>query len=568
MNIATVTGKEEYPALPPLLPDIEYPPEIYELRRDVIIAAQRDPLRYGFEPEIWKVADFHREELRKLLPEGVIHEVNLGGNRSSKSERAAKRVVQALVKNAGSRWWCAEETEESSRGNQQRLIYKYIPPEWKNRKRDRITKVTYTIAGGFTENNLVLPNGSECQFKFYKQGTGALQAVELDGFWGDELLPFDWIETIDYRLVNLNGIFHLTFTPVAGFTTTVGHFLTDSKLLEETEAELLPRNNYLGERIGYEKVPRVLQCKDLSSRVIYFHTKDNPFGNYEGMKVLSRKKGKIETKMRVYGVVDKAAHARFPMFREDAHVISMNRFDQILHDAPKGTRYHLVDPCSGRNWFMLWIYCPSPSKAIVYREWPSHSHTGAYIPGVGDPGEWAIHGDADDGERGPAQEPFGFGLERYKQEIERMEGKEEIYERWIDSRYANAAKTEREGTTTLIEQMRELDMDFLAMTGEKNIMNANDGSIDMINSALYYDQEVLLGEFSPDLARLNEPQLLVTENCPNTIWGLTNWTNNDGQHGACKDPIDCIRGFYLSELEYIDEGMLTPRSDWQEQFAR
>lgn len=141
---------------------------------------------------------------------------------------------------------------------------------------------------------------------------------------------------------------------------------------------------------------------------------------------------------------------------------------------------------------------------------------------------------------------------------------ESIFERWMDSRYGNAAKQEREGTTTLIEQMEAEGMSFIAMTGEKNILTANDGSIDMINAALAYDEKVPIGEFSPDLARINEPKLWVSENCPNLIYALQNWTGRDGQHGACKDPIDCLRGAYLSELDYIDDQMLKPRQPWLE----
>ena len=73
-----------------------------------------------------------------------------------------------------------------------------------------------------------------------------------------------------------------------------------------------------------------------------------------------------------------------------------------------------------------------------------------------------------------------------------------------------------ESATTLIEQMAEVGMDFLGMTSESRILGVKDGSIDMINSALYYDVERPLGEYSPSLARLNEPQLQILETCPDT----------------------------------------------------
>jgi len=479
--------------------------------------------------------------------------------------------VKDMLDNPGNRWWAADATEAASRSNQQRLIWKYLPSEWRNevtgvlgKGRSKTTKVKYSVSGGFTENSLVLPNGSELEFKFYEQKIASLQAVEINGFWGDELLPLDWIDTIEYRLVNRNGLFLLTFTPISGYTQTVAYYLDDATVLEEAQAELLPNYNEDGKVIGYEKVPRVLQCKRKNARVIFFHTKDNPFGNYEGMKEQVKIKSREHILMRVYGVATKAVHVQFPMFKPEVHVLSLNRFKEIEKTNEDGVRYQLVDPCSGRNWFMIWVYCPYPKKWIVYREWPSYGHPQAYIPGVGDIGEWALSGDAHDGERGPAQEALGFGLERYKQEIERMEGTEENFERWIDSRYSNTPKTEREGTTTLIEQLEEIGLTFHAMTAEKTILNTNDGSLDMINSALYYDEETPVGAFLGTLARINEPQLLVTENCPNVIFALKNWTGRDGGHGACKDPVDCLRGLFLSELDFVSGEMLAPRSDWNE----
>jgi len=199
---------------------------------------------------------------------------------------------------------------------------------------------------------------------------------------------------------------------------------------------------------------------------------------------------------------------------------------------------------------MLWAALFPNGKKLIFREWPSFGHAGAYIQGVGDPGPWAIAGDAHDGVRGEAQDGFGFGLARYKEEILEKEDGEEVRERWMDSRYGNAPQQEREGSKTLIEQMLELEMEFLAATSEKTILNTNDGSIDMINSLLYYDTRLKIGEFNPTTSRANEPQLLISELCPNTIYALKNWTGKDGQKGACKDPIDDLRMLVLSPIEF------------------
>jgi hypothetical protein len=190
----------------------------------------------------------------------------------------------------------------------------------------------------------------------------------------------------------------------------------------------------------------------------------------------------------------------------------------------------------------------------VYREWPSTGHPGAYIPGIGDPGPWTLPGQPADGVRGPAQSAFGFGLDRYIQEILRLEGKEEIQERWMDSRYAANPTTTKEGSTTHIEQLAELDMQFLAASGKEIVEGTG-----LINDKLDYDSEIELGKFSPTLARLNEPKLFISRNCTNTIYSLREWTGKDKQHGACKDPIDVLRYATLAGLDYIGADAYT----WQ-----
>jgi len=533
---------------------------LLDVRRQCLINEFVDPLRNGFELPIWEVADQWRAKKRKKYPKGVVTELNLGGNRSSKSERAAKRVVEACLMKPGSRWWCCDSTEAQSRMNQQRLIWKYLPAEWRNvetgsLRRTRVTKVKYSVAGGFTENCLIMPNESEIFFKFYEMNIKNLEGPELDGVWSDELIPLDWVETLVYRLTNRNGVHHITFTPKDGWTPTVGNFLDGAIDLELAEAELLPEYDQYGDFVGNEKVKRIQQPRDDKAIALYFFTQDNPFGNYEGMTMDLRGKSKNVILIRAYGNVNKAAYAQFPLFSDEVHVVSEARVREMMK-RPEGSKappfeiVQLVDPCPGRNWFMLWAALFPNGKKLIFREWPSFGHAGAYVQGVGDPGPWAIAGDAHDGVRGEAQDGFGFGLARYKEEILEKEDGEEVRERWMDSRYGNAPQQEREGSKTLIEQMLELEMEFLAATSEKTILNTNDGSIDMINSLLYYDTRLKIGEFNPTTSRANEPQLLISELCPNTIYALKNWTGKDGQKGACKDPIDDLRMLVLSPIEF------------------
>lgn len=523
-------------------------------RQQRIEASRIDPLRNGYVPHIWKKVDEQIAELRAKFLRGVIKIIIWGGNRSSKTRKASNYVLKDITQD-GRRWWCCDSTEAMSRTNQMRLLWEQMPPQWKHLERDQVTDMRYSVSDGFPKNQFVAPNKSEVAFKFYSMDVANLPGPELDGIWADELIPLVWVETLVYRLVNRNGVLLITFTPELGWNETYGHFYEGAQIIEDTEAPLLPKYGENGEMVGYRRVPRVMQCADPTARIIFFHTADNPFGNYPALVQELEHKGEEEILIRAYGVCTKAHIAEFPLFNRNAHVITQRQFAEILRQNPKTLRFHLVDPCDGRNWFMCWIACPYPDKWIIYREWPSHGHPKAYVEGVGMPGPWALTGAAADGVMGPAQRSWGFSLTAYRDEILRVEEGEQIFARYIDSRYATARRTEYERVTTLQEQLGEVGMDFLCMTPESKILGARDGSIDMINSALHYDVETEIGKYSAKLSRLNEPQLLVVDTCPNTIYALEHWTGKDGQKGACKDPIDVVRGAFLSSVNFVGDEM-------------
>jgi hypothetical protein len=374
------------------------------------------------------------------------------------------------------------------------------------------------------------------------------------------------------------------------------------------------------EIVGYEKVPRVKVAGpgndgNLRANIVFFHITDNPYFGYEGA-MQRRKAGRAplfgkerfyrayrnatrsKILSRVYGILQAGSAQQFTKFSDAVHVVEPDRIPRY------GSNFHLVDPHDGRNWAMLWLRIDPANRWYFYREWPSFGHPGAYIPGIGDPGPWTLPGKPADGVPGPAQNPFGFGLDAYKAEIARLEGwpeeeeegegepeeedetklwtgagrrnrlpgrplrpgwmdaladdepqpDERIEERWMDSRYGALPTRTREGTTTLIEQCSELGLEFKAASGKE----ISEG-VALINDKLDYDKEVPLGEFSPKLARLNAPKLFVSRNCPNLIYAIREWTGKDGNKGACKEWIDLLRYAALAGLEYVGEGAYT----WQ-----
>lgn len=381
-----------------------------------------------------------------------------------------------------------------------------------------------------------------------------------------------------------------------------------------------PRGGEELETIGYEKVPRVKVAGpgndgNLRANIVFFHITDNPYFGYQGAMQRRRAgaaplfgkerfyrayrnatRGKILS--RVYGILQAASSQQFPKFSDAVHVIEPDRIPR------HGTNYHFVDPCDGRNWAMIWLRIDPAGRWYIYREWPSTGHPGAYIPGISDPGPWTTPGKPADGVRGDAQKSFGFGLDAYKAEIARLEGwpksedrgpatagklrtedgeelgparvtgisarriphklrpawareeddgrGEPIAERWMDSRYGALPTRTREGQTTLIEQCGELDLEFKAASGKEIVEG-----VTLINDMLDYDKELPLGQWSPQLQRLNAPKLYVSSRCPNLIYAMREWTGKDGNKGACKDWIDLLRYAALAELSYIGEGAYT-----------
>jgi hypothetical protein len=547
-------------------------------RQDRIAARDADPFKHGWEPAIWNVVDDLLCRGTKVVlvdpadgtPKEILGGSKVfvsGGNRSSKSEYAASRIVRTLVRKATARTWCFHTTGPTSISMQQPRVWKYLPLEWKQLRKHKVADIKYSQKNGFAgvSPTFVAPNGSQNWFKNYAQDLDTVEGEELDAVWMDELMPMAYIESVSFRLTTRNGLLILTFTAVKGYTATVKTLLIGATDVLRVPATLLPKHDAEGRQIGFEEVPRVQQGRDPDMKIIYFHIFDNVFGGIEEVVNTAKGIGKDAVLLRCYGVPTKQIGAQFPTFRQSVHVITK---DQVEKLAGTGTNYHYVDPCSGRNWFHIWArLLPDERTILVYREWPT---PGGYVAGIGDPGWWAEpDGEKHDGKRGPAQDPFGFGHERNIEETLGAEGwtpaeiaaaieaedcytlppaknepgrrVEEIFMRFIDSRFGNAPTVTRSETKTLVDSMAELGMRFEPAPGE----HQKEG-IEEINTLLYYNAEKEIG---PD----NKPRLVIAENCRNVIWALENWTGMDGAHGACKDPIDLLRYLALSDPTYVGE---------------
>jgi hypothetical protein len=525
MSSPVILPHPVYP-LPSWEDSLEAPDQVkaYLLKRNELIELERaDPWTYGYRPEVWKLVE---EEIADGQREILI----TGGNRASKSEYAGRKTVEILESGEKKRVWCLQTNEGNSIEMQQPIVWRYIPVQYKGLKKGQVVNISYTQKNGFSENKFILPNGSECVFRNYAQylqDNTAFEGGDVDAVWCDELVPLNLVETLRYRLVTRTGLLLITFTPIEGYSAIVKEFMDGARTVQWQFAELLG-----------EKVPRLQRCVRKGSSIVYFHSADNPFGGYDTMKKTLAGAPKSEIRTRAYGIPTKAIGARFPKFRESVHVIDQAKIPK------EGSRYQFVDPASARNWFMIWVLVDARDRHYIYREWPCE---GVYIPGVGDPGAWAeADGRKADGRAGQAQGSYGWGLERYASEIERVETesgdkkeREEIVCRWMDSRFGNTPNLKSDAATTMIEECALLDLPFAPAP-----LDPIEEGVSLINSLLDFDSD-----------SGKEPKLYISSECRAVIFGLKVWTGKDEKLGASKDPVDCVRWMAIAGLSDVGKSL-------------
>jgi hypothetical protein len=131
-------------------------------------------------------------------------------------------------------------------------------------------------------------------------------------------------------------------------------------------------------------------------------------------------------------------------------------------------------------------------------------------------------------------------------------GSEHITARIIDPRAGSNKVPGIEEGTTLIELLEEEQVDAAGkVSGPSMVFEAAPGArVDegttLINDLLDYNLE-------KPVTVENCPRLYVAASCKNTIYALRTWTGADGEKGATKDPLDCLKMGLKYGLEYVSE---------------
>jgi len=480
------------------------PIELMELHRvyhEAIENAEKDPYHYGFRLPHWEKAEEQLKEVNEILA--------LGGNRSGKTSWGSYCVVKAAVENPGAEIFCFAQTSEVSIRQQQSAVWGWLPAELRMKQTSSNAYISYTKKNGFTDNSLILPNGSQIIFKTYSQyqnNSTILEGAELGsrdpkwhniGVWVDEyLLGPELINTLRFRLATRDAKMLVTFTPIDGWTEVIKEYLDGASTLESKEAELLKG----------DVVPYVQRSKRHNASIHYFHSQDNPFGGYDRIKQTLINKPREEILIRAYGVPVKSHATKFPKFNKVVNVVSPDKVPK--HNV---TRYHIIDPAGAKNWFMAWIAVDETGTFWVYREWPGVD--------VGDWAEWKggkwVPGDGAKGQ--------GFGIKDYVDLINQTEEGETIFERLIDPRLGAARYQAQDGSSSIIADLNDAGVVCLPAPG----LEIDDGL------------QALIGKMAWDTTKpmdsVNRPHFYVSSDCENIIQALSEYTGDGGLKEAWKD---------------------------------
>jgi hypothetical protein len=502
---------------------VDYAAQLIQLREEKIKAEKEDPYRHGYEPFHWAEADALLKEKDELLI--------LGGNRAGKTEYAAKRAIYTLVNKPNSIVWCIHTTSMSSIQMQQNVIWKYIPQEYKAMKKGRVTNIQYSLKNGFSNNSFVFPNGSQCIFMNYAQDKVVIEGGEPDFIWCDELVPLDWVQTLRYRILTRLGKLLITFTPISGFSQVVKEYVSGCHFLKTERADILSKDLIHVSGCPKGHMPFTAVSRSKNQGIIWFHSKFNVYSSFERMTKELSSKTDYEKKIRAYGWAQALVGSQFPQF-SDLHILKEE-------DIPKeGTSYMSCDPAGARNWFLLWARVTDDGRIYVYREFPDDKY-----------GEWALADSKSDGREGPAQRAgSGRGLDEYKEIILSAESGEEVFDRYIDPRAGASQAIGHQGGTSLIEllSMGNTPMHFRPAAGIKI-----EQGVSIINDWLSYDQ-------TQPISGINQPRLYISERCQNLIYSLREWTGQDGDKGATKDPIDALRYLAVMDPIHVESGTFKP----------
>lgn len=564
----------------------------------------------------WEAEDFAARMRQRL---GFAHAVTkiqvFGANRAGKTDFSAKLLMQTLLARPGMKVCSGAQTHMTQKKNQMARVWKYMTPELRARNiatkkaKDATENINYSTKNGFSGSRVTLANGSEMDFVTYEQNTTSLEGVEYDLAHLDEEFPKSFYDLMTTRITSRGGTFLGTFTPLNGYTAPIAAFLdgcevtrchtawlrpkdggpmlpwNELNLTEEEYEELTAwrRKGSQGDCVvpesrpedcfewlfdegggedlsrvppgrAFDKVPRVAVCQGGQAAAVWFYGSDNPYALPSELIIEKMADPNAEKRIfaQVYGMARDTKGRLVKTFTE-ANVVAPSALPR------RGVRFMVCDPAPERNWCLGWyIFEVETGRLFKYRDWPGNYE----IPGEGVPGPWVEPSDRNNGEndgrRGEAQTSFGFGYDRVKFEIARLEGWKG-YEDWVA---AGNSPFDLPDDMSFVEEWDPCDgarermafrlLDSRAASQSKISRGTNQTLLADLE-ALMPGWEVADGQrcevgYSKLIDLAAKLKFLVTSDCTNTILCYRLLTGRDGQKGAAKDFIDLDRYAVLSDI--------------------
>lgn len=575
--------------------------DAFHQERELMIEKERfNPLEYGWEQPVLAVlrallkgtyapgmlgtanvqTGMTRAEWKQVAPANDI--VCLGGNGSGKTEIQGKLAMEVLESKPNAEARCFSQNEQTSIQYIQKAMFRYLRPDLRRVKSQGITtKISYKAGTGFSEGKFIIPSGSTALFPTYKgfqQDPNSVEGGECDIVTWDEQAPPELLETVRFRAHKKAGVVLGGFTPVLGYSETVGQYIEGGRILETIPARkvvwdwfkrtwdwgdwVLPPERILVKGCPPGHVPLVIESGQGNGRrfALVCPTMFNPYTNVEaiigGMDPDPTKQ--IEYKLeRLWGWPTKKSRPSFPTFSEH-HVVKREK----LPHPNDLTIYWWADPHGDRNWFMLWLGVDRDRRKWVIKEWPDVDSVGA----------WALPGSKPDGKPGPGQtNGHGKSFNDYKRLVLEMEGWEvspagvwrpgpnawTIHDRRIDPRPAGTSVPSDEEARTYLDHLRDGIFDAAGNEIAPGL-DVDAGPDCGIEEGKQWVNNFLTEGWNPEepVTPMNCPRFYVSEECENLIWALKTWTGADGLKGACKDPIDCLKGFGKMGVEHVPRGAM------------
>jgi hypothetical protein len=271
-------------------------------------------------------------------------------------------------------------------------------------------------------------------------------------------------------------------------------------------------------------VPYLQQSRNRDAGIIYFHSRDNPFGGYERISADLAGRPENEILTRAYGIATKSVSTKFPNFSREVNVVPHTSLK-----LENTTKYLVLDPAGRKNWFMAWIAVDPTDTWYVYREWPD-VNVGDWARWQG--GKWAS---------GEGAKGLGYGIKDYVELISSMEAEtqDEVFERLIDPRLGAAVYQTLGGVSSIISDLADAGLTFIPAPG----LDIEEG-LQALQTKMAYNRKAPIDS-------VNRPHFYISDRCQNIITALQEYTAEGGGDEAWKDPIDVLRYLAVSPATYI-----------------